>query len=261
MFSEYCFPNIYLFRHVHDYRFVPGPRPVIRGATYDGATVVMPLFDVAQASLDELRTLLAGADCFYPVDAERTRHLDPQRIDLHWNDADADYIYRTERLALYEGAELKEKRRLSAKFVREAAPVTRPFDASALDDGFAILDQWFADVEKPWAETDYRACREALEHWQALGLFGVICHTGDGEPAGFLLASKVRRDVAAVHFAKGKRKFDGVFPHMFNQLAATAAAEFTYLNFEQDLGKEGFRQSKRSYAPEFMLRKYRLSLR
>jgi hypothetical protein len=261
MFSEYCFPNIYLFRDVHGYRFSGGPLPVIRGRTYDNTPVVLPLFDVTQVPVSELKKLLGADGYFYPVEEAQVKAFDPNSVNASWNDDDSDYVYRTEHMAAFTGALLKKKRNQATRFVRTFHPAVRPFSADALNDAGAVLDQWFEDVEKPWADTDYRACRDALDHWQALGLFGIVCHDGEGEAAGFLLAGKVRDDVAAVHFAKGKRKYDGVFPYMFNQLAATVAAGYRYLNFEQDLGKEGFRRAKKSFAPEMMLRKYRLAFR
>ncbi len=261
MFSEYCFPNVYLFRDVHGYRFNGGPYPVVRGQTYDKTPVVMPLFDLAQAPVNELKKLLGVDGAFYPVDDAQVKAFDPATVSVAYNDDDADYVYRTEHLASFTGALLKKKRNQATGFVRDFQPAVRPFTADSFVDACAVLDQWFEDVEKPWADTDYRACRDALDHWQPLGLFGIMCYDGAGEAAGFLLASKVREDMAAVHFAKGKRKYDGVFPYMFNQLAATVAAGYRFLNFEQDLGKEGFRRAKKSFAPEMMLRKHRLTFR
>ena len=260
MFSESSFSNVFLFRHVHHYRFIGGSHPVIRGRTYDGANVAMPLFDLSTLSHADLAEVLGPAECFFPVMESDVAHLDPQERDLKWNEADSDYVYETARMAAFDGPLLKKRRSLAVRFERDARPVVRAYDASLYGDALSILDQWFADVEKPWAETDYQACREALEHCGVLGMFGLVCYDGAGDPAGFLLASTVREDTATVHFAKGKRKFDGVFPYMFNRFASGVGSGFTYLNFEQDLGNPGFRQAKKSYAPAFFLRKYRLYL-
>jgi hypothetical protein len=33
--SEYCFSNLYLFRHIHQYALLDGDYPCIAGTTYD----------------------------------------------------------------------------------------------------------------------------------------------------------------------------------------------------------------------------------
>jgi uncharacterized protein len=62
-----------------------------------------------------------------------------------------------------------------------------------------------------------------------------------------------------VHFAKGKRGYPGVFPHLFSRFAGMYGYRFDRLNFEQDLGKPGFRQAKHSHGPSGFLHKHRLS--
>ena len=103
-----------------------------------------------------------------------------------------------------------------------------------------------------------RACREGIERHRDLGLFGLVVFVS-AEPVGFVLVSEVT-GAAVVHFAKGKRAFPGVFPYMFRLLAQTLGARFPVLNFEQDLGIPGLRQSKRAFAPKQRLRKYRVTM-
>ena len=141
-----------------------------------------------------------------------------------------------------------------------AQPRVEPIDGAAAERAAAlVLDQWLADVAKPWAATDYAACREAIGSRKALGLFGLIVFVG-AAPGGFVLASEVAPDMAAIHFAKGLRSLDGIFPWMFRRFAQ-GHARYAWLNFEQDLGHPGFRQAKRSYRPARLQRKFRLRAR
>jgi len=59
-----------------------------------------------------------------------------------------------------------------------------------------------------------------------------------------------------VHYAKGRRAYAGAYPWMFAHYAAQAGV--ARINFEQDLGKPGFAQAKRAFAPAAKLRKFRL---
>jgi hypothetical protein len=61
-----------------------------------------------------------------------------------------------------------------------------------------------------------------------------------------------------LHFAKGNRKFKGVYQYMFNQFARILPGKYQYMNFEQDLGKLALRIAKSSYHPDQILEKYRL---
>lgn len=254
--SESVFANLFLFREVHGYRLHEGPLAHISGRTYDGAQVVLPLFEVQGADISALRRLLGADRWLYPF-AERPAQALGDRYVSVWNDDDSDYVYDAERMRSFVG--LKARRQQLRRFEGASSVSIRPLDdTAAAACAQTILDRWQADTAKPWAATDYAACAQALAQRNALGLFGLIVEVA-GDPAGFVLASRISSDMAAVHFAKGLRRYDGVFPFMFRALAREHP-DLARLNFEQDLGNPRFRQSKRSYRPLYMARKLRLRL-
>jgi len=250
-FSELCAANLYLFRHLHRYRISLGETPYARGLTYDGTPHAVPLCPLSTEALADLsrRTALI---------------LYPQAPQDGWastyNPEDSDYIFRAGDLATYTGTARKGPRHLRRRFRREVGPRDEPFTPGRAADVLAILDAWLADVGQPWAATDFAACREAVALFEPLGLFGLVTYSRDGDPAGFVLASDLGDGSAAIHFAKGKRAYPGVFPHLFSRFAETHRQRFTRLNFEQDLGKPGFRQAKRSHGPLGLLHKHRLAV-
>lgn len=253
--SESAFANLYLFRQVHGYRLVEAADlPHITGTTYDGEETVIPLFDVAAADAGKVRALLGDGPSLFPVEERRAAALADRYVGT-WNEADSDYVYDAARMRALAG--LKTRRQQADRFEAAAAPVVVPIVRPAETAMAAgVLDQWLADVAKPWAATDYAACREALELREALGLFGLLVLAG-GTPGGFVLASELAPDMAVIHFAKGLRSLDGVFPFLFRQFARDYP-RYALINFEQDLGHAGFRQAKRSYAPVRLQRKFRL---
>jgi hypothetical protein len=252
--SESAFANLYLYRDVHRYRVVEGALPHVLGEAYDGEAVAVPLFDPAAAPVEAVRRLLGASRRLYPIEASRADAL-AGLYERDWNEADSDYVYDAARMRGLTG--LKVRRSQADRFVAAADPRVQPI-ATPADEraALAVLDQWLADVAKPWAATDYAACREGIEQREALGLFGLLVFAGR-EPGGFVLASEIAPDMAAIHFAKGLRSLDGVFPFMFREFARTFL-RYERLNFEQDLGHAGFRQAKRSYRPARMQRKFRL---
>lgn len=254
--SESVFANLFLFRDVHGYRLHEGPLPHVSGRTYDGVQVVLPLFDVQGADASVLRRLLGPDRWLYPFAESQIQTFGDHFVSA-WNDDDSDYIYDAERMRSFAG--LKTRRQQLRRFEASAGISVRPLDnAAAAADAQIILDRWQADAAKLWAATDYAACAQALAQRDRLGLFGLIVAVA-GDPAGFVLASRISSDMAVVHFAKGLRRYDGVFPFMFRTFAL-AHPDLTRLNFEQDLGNPRFRQSKRSYRPVHMARKFRLRL-
>jgi hypothetical protein len=252
--SEYSFANLYLFRAVHRYSLVLHPVPHLLGVTYDGASHAMPLFRFRRTDID---VLLRFAACIFPVTEQAAGEAAAYGLRVHWNDDDSDYIYDSRKLALLEGRTLRSKRKQADSFAAKMRPVSAPLTSANLRDAEQVLELWSRQVDRPKAETDYAACREALHDFEALGLTGVLISDKGGAPCAFLVAQSLGQFSMAVHFAKGDRSHAGVYPYMFSEFAAQSGA--TWLNFEQDLGKPGLRRAKRALDPARLLRKYRLA--
>lgn len=250
-FSEYSLANLYLFRGQHDYRLVGAPSPYLLGVTYDGEQYALPLTDLDEALLE---SMLDRADCIYPLERRQAEALQRKGLCFYWNDDDSDYLYRAVDLATLKGA--RKKLAQARRFELETAPRLESITDGNVANVKLVLAGWLADVGRREDETDYRNCIEALDTREQLGLSGVLARTEGGEPVGFLLSGEDRCGGVIVHFAKGRRKFDGVYPWMFSRFAATAGN--CLINFEQDLGNPGFARSKKALAPLAKLVKYRV---
>lgn len=248
--SEYSLANLLLFRERHAYRFHETPVPHVRGTTYDGARHALPLarLDAAQCA-----ALLREVDCIAPLADDALALADAFGLRCDWRDADSDYVYDAERLAVLAGA--KAKRAQARSFAREHQPEALPLDARTIALAEAVLEGWQEDVGRDDADTDHRECREALKLHDLLGLEGLVV-TVRGAPVAFLLSGPAADRSRIVHFAKGRRAFSAAYPWMFARFAAHVGTD--RINFEQDLGKPGFAQAKRAFAPITQLRKYRL---
>ena len=255
--SEYCFANLYLYRHVHDYRLLRGERCFVSGRTYDGCRHLLPLFDPSAAEPRELARALTGHDFFYPLPHGVVERLDPRVFVAEYAPADSDYVYDADKLRFYRGVKLRKKRNLMHQFLRSVEVGSHPLAPERVPDAHEVLEQWQTEVGRPVAETDYGPCAEALEQMDALGLSDSIYYA-DAVPAGFVVASSTGHGQCVCHFAKGRREYKGVFPFMFHDLATRHAGRFQRYNFEQDLGRPNFRHTKSSYDPDRLLRKYRV---
>lgn len=254
MLSEYIFANLFLFRQVHQYELMLEPFPYISGITYDGVRHAMPLAPLDRCDLQQLP---ARVTCLYPLPQEMLAEVESPGGYVEWNDADSDYVYEARKLADLSGAALQSKRRQAELFESAARPSISTLESRHVPEANALLDLWAEQVAPLNRQTDYTACREALQHSSRLGLFGLCVTASGGRLCAFLLASRLGTDTSVVHFAKADRRLEGVYPYLFSRFATGAGSR--WLNFEQDLAKPGLRQAKRALDPVRLVRKYRLS--
>ena len=256
------FANLYLFRAAHDWRWWPGEWPCIAGHGYDGARLLLPLFELHDAPVEVLRGLLAQGDTgasFGPLSAEQAVRLDPALWSCTSHRDDADYLYPADQFRQYRGRLLQKKRNL-AKQLLAAHPVDAvPYTPSLADEAARVLTGWMEDKAKAPGDTDDGPCLEALALSDELGLEGTLYRI-EGRAAGFLLAETIGTDVMVMRFAKALNTYKGLYQHMFQQFCIARPA-LRWLNFEQDLGQANFRQTKLSYQPSALLDKFRASLR
>lgn len=256
--SEYCFSNLYLFRHVHRYQVLQKEHLFISGVTYDGCSFLMPVFELKEEDSLELASYLEGYDCFYPIGEADLPHFDPEYFKVTYNPDDSDYIFDARKLQTYSGRSLAAKKNLLHQFLNRYQATVAPLDHTVTADACLILGQWLTDSNKAAAATDFASCLEALNKQEVLGLFGFVVYA-DNKPAGFILCKEVIPGICVIHFAKGNRHVKGIYQFMFHQLANTFADRFRFYNFEQDLGIPNFRKTKRSYDPDRLLKKFRIS--
>jgi hypothetical protein len=257
--SDPWFANLYLFRRAHDWRLLRGALPCIAGRGYDGARLLIPLFDLQSAPPDLLHELLCGHDAFGPLSAMQAAQLDAQRFALHSSRDDADYLFPAEHFRHYRGAGLNKKRNLVKQLHAAHHVEAMPYREAMAEEGRQVLEAWMDAKGKHPGEADDAACQEALALCGTLGLHGFLYRIA-GRPAGFVLAQLIRPGVSVMRFAKGVDAFKGLYQHMF-QHYCQAMPEVAWLNFEQDLGLANFRRTKLSYKPVALLSKMRVTLR
>ncbi|CAN5496966.1 DUF2156 domain-containing protein [soil metagenome] len=258
--SDFMFSNLYLFREAHAYRFLPGEWPAISGRAYDGTRHLMPLFDLAATPIDELRAVLEGHDCLYPVASEVKSRLNPAHFAFTQSADDADYLYAASSFADYPGRALAKKRNQVRQFLAAHTPSSEPFGAEMADAARTVLKGWMLHKGKAAGDADEAACREAIANAGRFHLEGFV-YFADGAPIGFVLAQELQPGVFVMRFAKGLDSHVGIYPYMFQHFCRNFPRPVEWLNFEQDMGLTGFRRSKQSYQPAALLAKWRVRLK
>jgi len=257
--SDQRFSNLYLFRDVHEHRYLPGAWPCVSGRTYDGARHLMPLFALADAPTDVLRALLQGHDCFYPIARRDAARLPPERFSQSESPDDADYLYAARQFTDYPGRALAHKRSQMRQLLAAHRLHAEPFGPASPAAAREVLQGWMRQKGKASGQADEHACAEAIAHAERLELEGFV-HFADGQPVGFVLAQALQPGVYAMRFAKGLDSHVGIYPFMFQHFCRHFPRPVAWLNFEQDMGLEGLRRSKRSYGPVALISKLRVRL-
>ncbi len=143
------------------------------------------------------------------------------------------------------------------QFLKNDHVTVLPLTEARKEDALTVLKVWQSASQQDMASNDYGPCTEALEMQGRLGLTGAIVYAA-GQPAGFILGEALNRDTFTIHFAKADIRFKGVYQFLFSRFARDFCPEYIYMNLEQDMGKDGLRETKVSYRPALMAHKYRV---
>jgi hypothetical protein len=257
--SEYSFANLYLFRSRHRYSVMFDEEIFVQGTAYDGERYLMPTRDVRRIDPETLDENIARSGMLFPVPEEWLSRFQNPRYSVTFRDEDSDYIIDIGKLSTYGGNKLHDKKNLLNQFMHLYKCDALPLTDALLPDARAVLDAWQNETGSPADATDYAACSEAIARYDELILCGGI-YSIEGRPAGFIIGEEQGDATFALHFAKAKREYKGIYQFMYNQFAKIMPSHYTAFNFEQDLGLESLRHMKTSYQPQKMVKKYRVML-
>ena len=172
-----------------------------------------------------------------------------------------DYIYSIEKLATYSGKAMHGKKnhcnRFEAEHEWEFVPITREIIPNCLD----MLLVWDEDNSERLDKSisfEHDAIIRAFAAYEELGLLGGVL-IADGEIAGFSIGEPACSDTFDVHFEKAVYSMNGAYPMVCREMSRLVMQRYPdirFINREDDMGFESLKQSKLSYKPEYLLKKY-----
>jgi hypothetical protein len=258
--SELTFANLFLFRTVHDYRLTLVRDAVVAlGRGYDGSSYFLPPFsgERGAAALE----LIDGGLTLYGVDDQFVeRYLQTEGLEVLPDRDNFDYLHLKQEMALLSGKEYhKKKNRVNYFLVRHRYQVEM-YQPGHLEGALALLEEWRRvrmAMGPSSVQGEVEGAAEALRLHKELGLSGVVLLV-DGGVKGFALGEQLNRDTAVCHFEKADLFLEGLYQLLDREFNRLLFTECKYLNREQDLGELSLRQSKLSYHPFELLKKYRV---
>ncbi|CAH2031340.1 DUF2156 domain-containing protein [Trichlorobacter ammonificans] len=258
--SELCFANLFLFRHAHHYTLsLLDDSVIVFGRDYDGtACFLPPLCGNRGAAARKL--LDAGHQLYGADEAFLAEHLTGRGYSLVEDRDNDDYLYLKSDLATLSGARFRTKRNRIQHFTSRHRYVVEPFSSTHVTASLHLLDNWFRHHDNDGTRSlqpELAASREGLERAEELGLFGVVVRLDDGI-AAFALGERLNDTTAVCLFEKADPAMDGASQLVNREFCRLLPPECSHVNREQDLGKPGLREAKRSYHPVAMVRKFRV---
>lgn len=184
----------------------------------------------------------------------------PDRYSYSWSEDAADYVYLSEKLQTLSGKKLQSKRNLVNRFLIQHEgrwsyeDITEDNYRDALNFHYKWCDINSCAMERAFLGETCAVAR-GLDHFKALDLRGGILRI-DGEVVAFTMGCRSTEDVFVVQIEKADHNIQGAYQMINQQFVLRNCRDVKYINREEDLGLEGLRKAKRSYYPEFLVKKY-----
>ena len=258
--SDYTFANIFLFRNVSHYEFLTTDCGLfIAGCNRQAQRYMMPLTDLRKCDQKTFEILLDKGDFFFPIPEEWLSAFPEDKFIITCDDSESDYIYLTEKMVSFKGKQYTRHRNHLNQFLATYDHQMEMMSERNASRALTVLQAWQDDSGLALKETDFEQCQEALENFSALALWGAVYYI-EHKPVGFIIGEELNTETFVLHFAKAVKKYHGIYELMFNDTARHLLPRYRFLNLEEDMGNENLRQTKESYGPEAVLKKYRVSL-
>ena len=113
------------------------------------------------------------------------------------------------------------------------------------------------DIDK---QQELSVAMQGLHMLEELDLKGGLLRA-EGDVVAFTFGEAVSDDTFVVHVEKAFAEIQGAYPLINREFLKAEAAEFKYVNREDDTGAEGLRKAKLSYHPAFLIEKGIVTLR
>lgn len=181
----------------------------------------------------------------------------PGRFDIEPVRDYFDYVYLQSDLAELGGKRYHGKRNHIARF-KEQNWSFEPITSDNIDECFNMNKEWCILNDCEHDEHKQReavAIERCVKYFEQLDMFGGLLRV-DGRVVAFTIGERLNSNTVVVHFEKAFADMQGAYPTINNEFVINMAADYKYVNREEDLGIDGLRRAKLSYHPEILLEKY-----
>lgn len=268
--SELTFTNLFAWRNFYKFRYTitAGLLCIISVPCRGEPFAMMPVGDINEDNFAEAFASISGyflqkgwRPVFKKITGDELVYFKNRNVSEEsfvYDRDNSDYLYNTADLINLRGKKYDGKRNHINKFKRQHTFEYVPLECSLLDECSRIMIEWCRDRNCSCQNGDYcerLANLELLHNFRTLGCKGALIKV-DGDFEAFTAGEMLNADTAVIHIEKAKSTVDGLYTIINQQFAEKEWSSSTYINREQDLGKEGMRKAKLSYQPLKIIDKY-----
>lgn len=272
--SELTFTNFFAWRYFYKFRYaiIADLLCVISMPCRGESFAMMPIgevneekFDAAFSELEKYFIQRGQRLVFKRITQEELSYFKGRvtsEDSIVLDRDNSDYLYNTTDLISLSGKKYDGKRNHINKFNKNHTYEYVPLDCSLLEECNRIMEEWCSEKNCNCQVGDYcerLANMELLQNYKALGCKGALIKA-DGVFEAFTAGEMLNANTAVIHIEKTNSSIDGLYTLINQQFARREWGETTYINREQDLGKEGLRKAKLSYHPVKLIEKYTVYL-
>lgn len=184
------------------------------------------------------------------------------KVNAQEDRSNFDYIYNTNELIELRGKKFHGKRNHISNF-KKSDWEYKELTKELIDDCIEFSAVAFNDKESYTSHSavaEQFAINTFFSFYDELDLKGGVLYQ-NGKMVGFTFGEALNSDTFVIHVEKALGNVQGAYPTLFNEFIKANATQFKYINREDDVGVEGLRKSKLSYRPEFLLKKYVVTIK
>jgi len=268
--SELNFTNLFMFKHVHDYKLSAlNGNLVILARSYTDEPYFMPPIGDSEipatigSMMDYMRKTGGRPVIELAWEEFIEKHIKTDPSFGYEIDHDSsDYVYDTRELIELTGRKFHDKKNLRNRFEKTYAGryEYRPLTPDLIEGAVDLTNRWCKekctlDSPSTFGETEATMC--ALRNFDNLSTKGGVVLM-DGRVEALSLGEELNPDMVVVHVEKANADFAGLYQYMSSEFLAREFPDYTFTNREQDLGEPNLKKSKLSYNPVRMVYKYRV---
>lgn len=193
-----------------------------------------------------------------PQQFELLTQMYPGKFQIAYDRDWADYIYESEKLISLSGKKLHGKRNHINNFIKAYPDYQyERIDAGNREECIELANNWREENgcdSDPEKNEEFCVTLRALKEMEDLNLTGGLIRA-DGRVVAFSMGERLCDDTFVVHIEKAYADVQGAYPIINQQFVLHEAADYRYINREEDTGAEGLRKAKMSYYPVFLQEK------
>ena len=173
-----------------------------------------------------------------------------------------DYVYLTKNLIELKGKDYDSKRNFIKRFNEKYKYEYKRITKDDIEKCIFFEEEWCLNRDCfgiEGLEKERKAIKDMLVNFEYLKIKGGML-TINNKIEAVTLGEALNKETFVVHIEKANSDYIGSYQVINQMFCSAEAVNYKYVNREQDLGIPGLRNSKESYHPHKMIKKYTLAL-